>query len=243
MRERFCRMNDLSEHTLYEGLKDGIPIFLGYLSVSFGFGVLAVSKGLSTFAAVMISLTNVTSAGQLAGLEIVAAGGALIELICAECVINLRYALMSISLTQKLDSTMSVPRRLICGFAVTDEIFAVAYSKTGSVGVRYFYSLMSLPLLGWVMGTLAGALAGSLMPASVRVALGIMLYAMFIAIVLPPASKSRAVFTACAVSAGVSVLVAVLPALSFIDSGYRVVVSAVLGAAVSAALYPAEETE
>ena len=129
-------------------MKDGIPIFLGYLSVSFGFGVLAASKGIGVFAAAMISLTNVTSAGQLAGLEVIASGGALIELICTECVINLRYALMSISLTQKLDCSMSAPRRLLCGFAMTDEIFAVAYSKTGSVGVRYLYGLMSLPLLG-----------------------------------------------------------------------------------------------
>ena len=226
----------------HEGLKDGIPILLGYFSVSFGFGILAARGGLSALTAVIISATNVTSAGQLAGLDLILAGGSLLQLISAEFIINLRYALMSTSLTQKLDRSFSLPKRLLCAYAVTDEIFAVASVKQNSVCFSYFGGLMSLPILGWCLGTLLGALAGSLLPVSVQSALGILLYAMFIAIVLPVCRQNRAVALCAAVAAAVSCLIRYVSALSFLG-GYNVVVSAIVAAVPVSILFPVDDED
>ena len=131
------------------GLRDGIPICLGYISVSFAFGIFAVGSGLSVLEATLISLLNVTSAGQLAAVPIIAAGGSYIELMLTQLVINLRYSLMSVSLSQKLGESVRLRDRFLMAFANTDEIFAVSYSKEGTVGRRYFYGLMLTPILGW----------------------------------------------------------------------------------------------
>lgn len=232
-----------SQYSFADGVRDGIPICLGYLSVSFGFGVLVVSGGFSWLTAVLISITNVTSAGQLAGLDIMIAGGALLELIMAEFIINIRYALMSISLTQKLDSSFTVPRRLVCAFSMTDEVFAVASSKCGPICANYMYGLISLPILGWTAGTLLGALAGSVLPEIVLSSLGIMLYAMFIAIVLPPATKSRAVALCVCIAAVCSAIFNLVPFFSFMTSGFSVVVCALIASVPVAAMFPVKEAE
>ena len=143
------------------GLRDGIPIAVGYFSVSFTFGMLAVRDGISPFHSVLISLLNLTSAGQFAGLTVIVSGASLLEMALTQLVINIRYALMSISLSQKLDSSVKSFQRMLIAYGNTDEIFAVASSKPGSVGSRYMYGLIALPVLGWVGGTLTGAVAGS----------------------------------------------------------------------------------
>ena len=135
------------------GIRDGIPIALGYVSVSFTFGLMAVQAGLSWWQAVLISLLNVTSAGQFMGLDIMVAGGAYVEMALAQLVINLRYALMSISLSQKVDSNFKTGSRLFYGFFMTDEIFGVAASRKGEVHRSYFGGLVTLPVIGWVFGT------------------------------------------------------------------------------------------
>lgn len=236
-------MQPVSGYSFRDGLRDGIPICLGYLSVSFGFGVLVVNGGLSWLTAVLISLTNVTSAGQLAGLDIIIAGGAIIEIITTEFIINIRYALMSISLTQKLDSSFNLPNRLLCSFGMTDEIFGVASSKSGVIGARYMYGLISLPILGWTAGTLLGALAGSVLPEIVLSSMGIMLYAMFIAIVLPPATKSRAVAVCAVIAAACSVIFNLVPLFSFMTSGFSVVLSALIASVPVALIFPVKEAE
>ena len=229
----------LTRHTFREGLIDGIPIFLGYLSVSFGFGVMVVNGGLSWLTAIFISATNVTSAGQVAGLRIILDNGTLWELIAAEIIINLRYALMSISLTQKVDGEFGIKQRLISGFCMTDEVYAVAASKTGSISANYMYGLISLPILGWTLGTLLGAVAGSLLPKVVLSSMGIMLYAMFIAIVLPPAKAHKDVAVCCLIAAVCSIGLKFIPAVSF---GFRVIISAV-SASVLAAYFFKESGE
>ena len=183
------------------GLRDGLPIALGYLSVSFGFGISAVAKGLPPLPALLISMTNLTSAGQVAGLSVIAASGAIIEMIMTQLIINLRYSLMGLTLTQRLDDTFSTLHRMAISFFITDEIYAVASSKTGGVNTRYMYGLGLLPYMGWAAGTLAGAIAGSLLPASISSSLGIAIYGMFVAIIVPPAKKNRGILFAVAVAA------------------------------------------
>ena len=175
-----------------KGLCDGIPIGLGYFSVSLAFGVLAVQGGLSFWEAALISLLNLTSARQYAGLTIMVAGGALVEMMLSQLLINARYSLMGISLSQKLDKRFTIPYRLIFGFAITDEIFAVASGKN-SVTRSYMAGLALLPIIGWTAGTVCGALLGGILPAVIQSALGVALYGMFIAVVVPKAKEDREV--------------------------------------------------
>lgn len=227
-----------SEYGFLAGLRDSVPIGLGYLSVSFGFGVSAVASGLSSLVAVLISLTNMTSAGQVAGVAIMAAGGGLFEMALTQLTINLRYALMSISLTQRLDAGMNGLRRAIVGFGVTDEIFAVAVSKPGVVGARYMCGLISLPYVSWSLGTLLGAVAGNILPSSIKNALGIAIYGMFVAIVVPMVRRERGTAMAAAVAAALSCIIAFVPALSFITSGFSIIICALVASAAAALLFP-----
>ncbi len=173
-----------------QGLHDGLPICFGYLSVAFAFGIFSTGSGLTLLETLLISMTNVTSAGQLAGVPIIAAGGSLAELALAQLVINLRYALMSVSLSQKLAPDVRLGDRFVIAFVNTDEVYAVAASRPGSVGRGYMYGLIIPPFLGWSTGTLIGCIAGSLLPEMIVNALGIAIYGMFIAIVLPPQERA-----------------------------------------------------
>lgn len=220
------------------GLRHGVPIALGYLSVSFAFGIQATSLGLSPLQAMMISFFNVTSAGQLAGLQLMAAGAGLTEMALTQLTINLRYALMSLSLGQKLDGSMTLPHRLLLSFCNTDEVFAVASQQPGKIGRAYLYGLTNGPFVGWVSGTLIGALAGGLLPKAVTDALGIAIYGMFIAIILPPFRRSCEVRTVIAVSVALSCLLTLVPVFHFISDGFRIILCAVAASALGAWLMP-----
>lgn len=225
-----------------QGLWHGVPIALGYLSVSFGFGIMAVRAGLSILAAVGISMSNLTSAGQAAGVSIIAAGGTLIEMALTQLVINIRYSLMGISLSQKLDSSFTVPHRLIASFGITDEIFAVASSRREPIRPSYMYGLILISFLGWSTGTLLGAAAGQLLPMSVTNAMGIVLYGMFIAIVIPECRAKRSVLTASLIAVAVSVMLYFSKSLlPFISDGFSIIISAVIAAVIAAALFTASE--
>lgn len=225
-------------YTFKEGFRDGIPIGMGYLSVSFGFGIAVVAAGLSPLIALLISMSNETSAGQKAGLDIIVAHGAVIEMILTQLIINLRYSLMGISLSQRLDDSFSTPWRMLLSFSITDEIFAVASTKRHKVGTRYFAGLSTAPYLGWALGTLLGALAGTLLPVVVRNCLGLMLYGMFIAIIIPPARRERGVLFAVCVAVGLSCMFNYLPVFSFLSGGFALIISAVVAAALAALLFP-----
>ncbi len=225
-------------YTYRHGLRDGLPIGLGYLSVSFGFGISVVSAGLHPLIALIISATNETSAGQFAGLTILMAAGPLLEMALTQLVINIRYSLMAISLSQRLDKSFTTPWRMLLSFSITDEIFAVASTKPERVGVRYFSGLSTLPYLGWTLGTLAGALAGTLLPDILRNSLGLMLYGMFLAIILPPARRERGVLFAVAVAVGLSCIFYYVPLFNFLSGGFSLIISAVIGAALAAWLFP-----
>lgn len=220
------------------GLNDGIPIALGYLSVSFTFGITAVGMGIPPLVAILISLTNVTSAGQVAGIGIIAAGGGLAEMAAAQLVINLRYSLMSLSLSQKLDKRYSMFNRVTTAFCVTDEVFAVASGQTDALPARYMYGLELLPFVFWSGGTAIGALLGSVLPDMIKSALGIAIYGMFLAIIIPPAKKSRGVLFTVLFGAGMSSVLANFPAIS---SGISIIICAVCAAAAGALLFPRKE--
>lgn len=221
-----------------EGLKDGVPIALGYLSVSFSIGIMALASGLTVFQGAFMSLTNVTSAGQFAGIAVIASGGTLLELILTQVIINLRYALMSLSLSQKLPETMPLWKRMVIAFANTDEIFAVAMGHAKSLTFSYMVGLQSLPILGWTAGTIFGAVAGQVLPASIGSALSVALYGMFIAVVVPVAAKIRPVFWVVALAALLSCVIYYIPLFSGISTGISIIVCTVLASAIGALIFP-----
>lgn len=223
------------------GLRDGLAIGVGYFSVSFTFGILAVNGGLSPLIAGLISLTNMTSAGQFAGLTVILAHGPLVELALTQLVINLRYALMSLSLGQRLDGTMNTLSRLLFSFANTDEIFAVASSQPEKVGRNYLFGLILTPYFGWTVGTLLGAVAGTLLPEFFRSALGIAIYGMFLAIILPPAKREKPVRLVVLLAVALSLCLRYVPLFSGISSGFAVILCAVIASAVGALLHPVKE--
>ena len=165
----------MKRKTFLAGMKAGMPVCIGYFSVSFGFGAMAIAQGLTIWESILISASNLTSAGQFAGLTVIAAGAALLEMILTQLVINSRYALMSLALGQKLGQEVGLVPRLLISFFNTDEIFALAMSREVPLTLPWMLGLGSLPMLGWTGGTLLGALAGSVLPLSVRTALGVML--------------------------------------------------------------------
>lgn len=228
---------------MQQGLKDGIPIGIGYFSVSFTFGMLAVKSGISPFHAVLISLLNLTSAGQFAGLTVIITEASLIEMALTQLVINIRYALMSISLSQKLDSSVTLKNRMAIAYGNTDEIFAVASSKPGTVGKNYMYGLILVPVAGWVGGTLTGAVASTILPAAVISALGVALYGMFVAIVVLTAKEHKEVRSVVILALILSTAFYYLPVIKEISSGFMIIICTVLAAAVGAVLFPVKEEE
>ena len=229
-------MNDLKR-----GMKDGIPIALGYVSVSFTFGLMAVSAGMSWWQAVLISMTNLTSAGQFAGLDIMIAGGTLIEMALSQLVINLRYALMSLSLSQKVDKTLNTFYRFIVGVGITDEIFAVAVNQKQKVSRYYMFGLIAIPYVGWAGGTLAGAVLGGVLPDIVSSALGIAIYGMFIAIIIPKAREHSCYMKVILIAVVMSCLFRWVRGLNKVSSGFVIIICAVVASAIGAILYPIPE--
>lgn len=219
-----------------QGLRDGVPIMAGYFAVSFSFGILAMQGGLSVIQAALTSLTNMTSSGQFAGLQIIAAGGTLIELILTQVIINMRYSLMSLALSPKLDKKIKPWQRLLIAFANTDEIFAVAMSRERSLTFMYMAGLQILPIFGWTAGTAIGAIAGNLLPAALTAALGIALYGMFIAVVVPVARRSRPVLLSALIAIAISCVLYVLK----VSAGISIIVSTVAASALMAFLRPIE---
>ncbi len=231
-----------------EGIKDGIPIGLGYLSVSFTFGIAAVAPGdggqaLTVWQALLISMTNLTSAGQVAGLQIMLYGGTLIEMAISEFIINLRYSLMSISLSQKVNRKFKGIYRWLLGFGITDEIYAVAVLHKGEVSRSYFFGLMTIPYIGWSLGTLLGALSGNLLPAIVCSALGLAIYGMFIAIIVPPMKKSRSTLFVVCIAIILSCLFAYVPGLKNVSVGFTIIICAVVASVIGAIFFPINDED
>lgn len=224
-----------------DGLKKGIPICLGYLSVSFSFGIMGVNLGINPWLCVLMSFITLTSAGQVAGIELIAASAGAVELILTTVVINIRYMLMSLSLSQKISHKVTTPQRLLFGFGITDEVFAVASSEDKRITAPYMYGLISTPVLGWTLGTFLGAFISTLLPASLSAVLNIALYAMFIAIIIPPAKKSKPLVFCIAVSVALSVVMKYVSLFDFISDGFRLIIIAVVVSALTAMIFPHKE--
>ena len=204
-----------------------------------------MQSGLSWLEALLISMTNLTSAGQVAGTPIIAGGGSLIELAVSQLVINSRYALMSVSVSQKLSKSVGFLHRFFIAFGITDEIFAVSVSNEKNVGKRYMYGLILTPWLGWSLGTLCGALADNLLPAVVISSLGVAIYGMFVAIVVPVMREECSVTLCGLLAVAISCLFRYVPVLQVVPNGFVIIICAVIASALFAFLapIPGEEAE
>ena len=224
-----------------QGMRAGMPVCIGYFSVSFGFGAMAVAQGLQLWHAILISATNLTSAGQFAGLTVIAAGASLLEMVLTQLVINSRYALMSLALGPRLGPEVGTGKRLLAAFFNTDEIFALGMTRLGKLTTSYFLGAGAVAFLGWTAGTAMGALAGSLLPANIRASLGVMLYGMFIAIVLPQAKNDKPLLINVLIALVCSSLFAWIPLLQQVSAGLAIVICTVAAAALCAVLFPVEQ--
>lgn len=233
----------MNMESVKKGLRDGIPIALGYFAVSFAFGILAVDSGCTVLEAVLISFTNLTSAGQFAGLTVIAQAGTLLEMAVTQLVINSRYMLMSIAMSQKVDADFHGIWRWLLGYGITDEIFAAAIQTDGTIKRSYFGSLIILPVIGWTAGTFLGAFLGNILPVMLTNALGVALYGMFIAVVVPKAREDFHVLFAVLIAVVISVALKYIPAFSFISGGFGIIICAVAASAVGALVFPVKEDE
>lgn len=226
--------------TFRKGLRDAVPIALGYFSVSAAFGMICVNNKLPLWAAPLISLTNFTGTGQFVGSSLIASGALIIEIILTLLVINARYFLMSVSLSQRLSSKITLLGRLAIAFGNTDEIFAVAMQQNRVLNIRYMFGLIVCSFSGWLGGTIAGTLVGSIMPVDLVSAMGIAIYAMFIAIIVPPLKKSKPIFVVVAIAAVLNCILTYTPVISNIGSSWAVIISGIAAAALGAILFPQE---
>lgn len=231
---------DFLNNQFIKGIKAGIPIGLGYLSVSFTFGIMAVSYGFTWWQAVLISMTTVTSAGQFAGISTMLSPGHYLEMLLSQMTINIRYSFMSLSLSQKTDSRFKGLYRWLLGFFVTDEIFAVASAKE-HVSRSYFLGLAVMPYLGWTAGTLIGALLGNVLPQRLMSALSLAIYGMFVAIVVPEMKRTRPVVYVVASALVLRCLFYYMPVLKQISGGLAISICAIAAAVLGAVLFTVEE--
>lgn len=227
--------------TFRQGLTDALPIFFGYFSVSIAFGIIASARGVPVWLATSVSLTAFTGTGQFVWLDLIASLAAILQTAFTMLVINARYFLMSLSLSQKLPADLTLWQRLIVGFGNTDEVFAVAMTRDEPLNFKYLLGLILCSYSGWVSGTALGGLASGIIPDSILSALGIALYAMFIALVVPPAKKSKPVLAVVLGAAGLNCLLRFIPAFAFIGDGWRVIISGITAAAFGAVVFPIPE--
>lgn len=225
------------------GMKAGMPVCIGYFSVSFGFGIKAVEEGLAIWHAILISMSNLTSAGQFAGLTVIATGAALIEMFLTQLVINSRYALMSIAIGQRLGPQVGTGKRLLAAFFNTDEVFALGMDRGKSLTTTFFIGAGVVAAIGWTCGTAMGSIAGSLLPEPIRMALGVMLYGMFVAIVVPQAKEEKPILVAVIFALAFSCLFKWIPVLNQVSEGLAIVICTVVAAALCAVLFPVKDEE
>lgn len=236
-------MNIYKKEDYQRGFQLGIPIGIGYFSVSFAFGMMAVASGLSPLLALAISMTNVTSAGQFAGIQVIAAGGTFLEMSLTMLMLNARYFLMSLALSQKVSRHLKGMQRALMSFCVTDEVFAVASMEDEPITGWYWLGLVTMPYIGWSLGTLSGALISGFLPTSLQDALGIALYGMFIAIIMPAAKYSRAIIATIGLAVLVSCILYYTPIFNTISSGFAVIIVTLVAAGIMAYVAPIVEEE
>ncbi len=223
------------------GFKNGIPIALGYFAVSFTFGILAKQAGLNPFEAVFMSATNLTSAGQFAGITLIATAATIAEIAATQLIINSRYFLMSFALSQKIDPETSFFHRLVMSFGITDEVFGVSVARQGRLSPYYVYGVMSAAIPGWSLGTLFGVISGNILPPRMISALSIALFGMLLAVIIPAAKESKIILGLIILSMVTSFILASIPMLASISSGLKIIILTFVIAGVAAFVFPVKE--
>lgn len=223
------------------GMKDGLPICLGYFAVAFTFGIKAADVGLSPFQAFLLSVTNLTSAGQFAGLDLIAYGAAFTEMAFTQFILNLRYCLMSCALSQKLEKGTNPIHRFFIAFGITDEIFGVSICRKEDLKPLYYYGVMSLAIPAWSFGTLLGVILGDIMPAVILSSLGIAIYGMFLAVIIPVAKSDKIVLSIIVSAMLLSTGFHLLPFFKDISTGFRIIIITVVVSGIAAIVFPIKE--
>lgn len=224
-----------------EGLRDGLPIALGYLAVSFGIGISCHAAGITALQGFLMSLFNNASAGEYGGITVITENAGVWMMVLMTLIINARYMLMSCALSQKLSPDTPLGVRMLIGFDVTDEVFGIAIAQEGLLNVWYFIGAMCAALPGWSLGTLFGALAGNVLPVWAMNGFSVMLYGMFLAIIMPEGKKNRVVLGCIGVSFVLSALAAKL--LPMLSGGMRILLLTIFISAAAAILFPRENPE
>ena len=223
------------------GVRDGVPIGLGYLAVAFSLGIAARSAGLNAFQGLLISLLNNASAGEYAAFTVIAADSGFVEMALITLITNARYLLMSCSLSQKFAPGTPMRHRLLVGYDVTDELFGLAISYDGWLDPYYMYGAILVAAPSWAVGTALGVVVGNLLPARVVSALSVALYGMFLAIIIPPARKNKVVAVLVLLSFALSLACGYLPFVSTLSSGTRTIILTVVLSAGAALLFPVKD--
>lgn len=228
----------MKNNIFLKGMKDGLPVALGYLAVSFTLGIAAVKSGLTPFQAFATSALNNTSAGEFAAFSLIGAGVSYMEIALTTLILNMRYILMSCALSQKIDKNTPIVHRFLMAYDVTDEIFGLSIMSEGRLDPKYTYGLIAISAPSWAIGTYLGAVMGSVMPAGVLSAMNLALYGMFIAVIVPPAKKDKTIAVVIAVSMLSSLMFSILPGLREISSGIVVIILTVVISLAAAILFP-----
>ncbi len=226
---------------LREGMRDGVPIAAGYFAVAFSLGIAGRNAGLTAIQGFVISILNHASAGEYAGITLIAANAAYFEMALTIFITNARYLLMSCALSQKFSPETSMLHRLGVGFGVTDEIFGITMARPGSVEPLYTYGAMLTAIPCWALGTAMGITAGNILPLRVVSALSVALYGMFLAIIIPPARKDKVVAALVALSFAASLAAEYLPLVRELSAGTRVILLTLILSGGAAALFPVKE--
>ena len=236
-------MQKTNRECFLKGMRDGIPISLGYFAVAFSLGIAAKNAGFTGFQAMIMSLLNNASAGEFAAITLIAANASYLELAVMELIANARYLLMSCALSQKLPAETSILKRLILSFDVTDEIFGISMAVPGKLNPFYTYGAIVVAMPGWALGTYFGVLMGNLLPVNLVRALSVGLYGMFLAVIIPPARKSKILAGVILVSMAASFAFTKLPWISSLSTGTRTILLTVIIASGAALLFPVKEEE
>ena len=240
---RLIFKSEKSMHDFLKGFKQGLPITLGYIPVAFTFGLMAVNGGIPAWMATLISFTNLTSAGQFVGIDLIISNASLFEIGLSTFVINIRYMLMSLSLSQRISPNMSLLKRCIMAFGITDEIFAVASLEKKEITFSYMMGLTICPYLGWGVGTAIGAMITSILPKTLQSSMGIALYAMFIALIVPSTKKSKPALIVTITAVAISSIFKFVPFMKLISGGWSIIIATVIAAAIGAVLFPRRDDE
>lgn len=231
----------MNKKSYFKGIRDGIPIALGYIAVAFTLGIAAKNAGLTALQSTVMSITNITSAGEFAALGLIASGATLLEMAATQLIINLRYCIMSCALSQRLDPKASFWHRLLIAFGITDEIFGLSICAEQNLTPFYIYGVMSIAIPGWALGTCLGTLSGNLLPAGLLRAMSIAIYGMFIAIIVPPCKKNRILAVLITVSMAASAGFTFLPGPARLSPGFRIIILTVVISGIAAVLFPIKE--